>query len=80
MLYNLFVLNGYKGILFSVWSRTSVLKEPHAAPEPQVGDPVAYDMVKDITILVIFCVRLLKMWAYSLFKNMPCLLYVALIL
>ena len=39
VLYNLFVLNGYKGILFSVWSRTSVLKEPHAAPEPQVGDP-----------------------------------------
>ena len=39
MLYNLFVLNEYKGILFSVWSRTSVLKEQHAAPEPQVGDP-----------------------------------------
>ena len=38
--YNLFVLNEYKGILFSVWSRTSVLKEPHVAPEPQVGDPL----------------------------------------
>ena len=39
VLYNLLVLNGYKSILLSVWSRTSVLKEPHAAPELQVGDP-----------------------------------------
>ena len=40
VLYNFFDLNGFlKKYLLRVWSRTNVLKEPHAALEPQVGDP-----------------------------------------